>query len=111
MNLKQLLGLSKKVNLSDELNLIDQTVKNEPIIKETLFVDNLKPKNNMNKLEQQINQKPLSIVLEKRWTSSGYDDGYSTPNAERKDIRIKVIISEIYLAIIITIESLKMKRI
>tara|TARA_B110000240_G_C13504799_1_gene455639 strand:- start:968 stop:1546 length:579 start_codon:yes stop_codon:yes gene_type:complete len=110
MNLKHLLGLNKKVNLSDELHLTDQAVKNEPIIKETLFVDNLKPKNNMNKLEQEINPKPLSIVLGKRWTSSGYDDGYSTPNAERMDIRIKAIISEISLAISKTIESLKNEK-
>lgn len=109
MKLKEMLGISKNGNAANEFSPADQNIQNKPIIPKSLFVDPIKPKNNINKNEEN-NQKPLSIVLEKRWSAIGYDDGYGTSNVERKNARISAIKSEISLAISKMIEDIKNRR-
>lgn len=103
MNWKEMLGVNK-LNGTMVNSINTKQVNNIP---KDLFVDNNKPLESINKVQNDEFESPLKTILEKRWYAFGYDDGYAATNTEKKNVRIEAIISDIVLAISKTIELLK----
>ena len=109
MTFKEMLGINRSngtiVNGTNNEQVNNLGTVNK--ISKDMFVDAQKPLKSINNVQNDEFESPLKIVLEKRWYAFGYDDGYAAANAEKKDVRIEAIISEIVLVVSKTIELLK----